>query len=359
MKKITAIKRTLTRHKLVTAGMIAVFLIAGASLPAAGEKKEKDKERGYLGVHIERLDSEGKDEFGVKFGILVTQVEKGEAADKAGIKKYDVIQYVNGQRMRRSADLTDIIRDAGAGAKVTVKLIREGDAKTVTATLGKYEGPDFFFRSSGSKPHVFSFKDKAGKDFKFNEKNRFVFKSGGAFLGVHLQSLDNEDFAAYFGVKKDGGALIMDVEDDTPAAKAGLKAGDVITKLDGKKVTEPGDVKEILADKEKGDKVDILVMRKNKEKKVNAELAEGKHFSIGNVFIHPGDKAHSLGIYQSDGNTTWSVPGHGDTDIIIQKKRHEHMKDKMKLHEKNLKDHEHKIIKELKKDKKHTSVYTI
>lgn len=357
MKKF---KRTLTTHKLVTGLMIVLFLVAGASLLTAGDKKEKDKEKGYLGVHIEGLDRDGKDEFGVKFGILVTKVEKDSAAAKAGIKKYDVIQYVNGERMRRTGDLTDVIRDAGAGAKVTLKLIRDGSGKTVTTTLGKYEGSEFFFKSSGVKPHVFKFKDKDGMNFKFKDKKGFVFKSGGAYLGVNLQSLNNEDFAAYFGVKKDGGALITDVQKDTPAAKAGLKAGDVITKLDGKKVADPGDVKKILADKEKGDKVDIKVMRKNKQKSLKAELAEGKHYSFGNIFIHPGGKHYSTGLYHSDGKKSWRVPGHGDIDIFINKEIRDKMKKKLKLHKEKLHKHENKLIEELKKKKeKHTKTHTI
>ena len=88
----------------------------------------------------------------------------------------------------------------------------------------------------------------------------WVFSMGGANrrIGVSTQSLSKQ-LADYFGVKE-GGVLITSVSDNSPAAKAGLKAGDVITAIDGEKVTSPGDITRVLVKKETGD-VSLTVVR--------------------------------------------------------------------------------------------------
>src|SRR2546421_12425709 len=88
----------------------------------------------------------------------------------------------------------------------------------------------------------------------------WVFSMGGANrrIGVSTQSLSKQ-LADYFGVK-DGGVLITSVSDNSPASKAGLRAGDVITAIDGEKVTSPGDITRGLGKKETGD-VSLTIVR--------------------------------------------------------------------------------------------------
>src|SRR5262249_11640055 len=87
----------------------------------------------------------------------------------------------------------------------------------------------------------------------------FVFGFGGnRRIGVSTQSLTKQ-LADYFGAK-DGGVLITSVSEDSPAAKAGLKAGDVITAIDGEKVTSSGDVSRAINKKEDG-QVSLTIIR--------------------------------------------------------------------------------------------------
>ena len=88
--------------------------------------------------------------------------------------------------------------------------------------------------------------------------------------------------AEYFGVK-DGGALITAVTDNSPAAKAGLKAGDVITAIDGEKVTSPGDITRALSKKETGD-VSLTVVRDKNVRTVTLTPEKSEHPSL----IKPG-----------------------------------------------------------------------
>ena len=229
--------------------VLALVLAGTASTLMAG----KDSGKGYLGVNIEKMSLGDKEEFGVKFGVLVIKVTKGEAAEKAGIKKYDVIQYFNSEKMRRPDDLVEAVRENKPGTQAKIKLVRDGKDKELTVTLGEVK----------FKSHSFKWKDKDGK--------KFLFVSGRAFLGVHLQNL-NKDLAEYFGVKEDGGVLILKVSADTPAEKAGLKAGDVIVKFNDKNISNSKDVTKILADLKKGDKADIQIIRHKKKKTVKAEI---------------------------------------------------------------------------------------
>jgi membrane-associated protease RseP (regulator of RpoE activity) len=101
-----------------------------------------------------------------------------------------------------------------------------------------------------------------GKDFPKIEMDKlgdgnWVFAVGSRRIGVSTQSLTKQ-LAEYFGVQE--GVLISSVSEDSPAAKAGLKAGDVITAIDGEKVSSSGDITRALSKKETGD-VSLTVVR--------------------------------------------------------------------------------------------------
>ena len=282
--KMTQLKSILnhlfTKKSLATGLTLALLLVGAVSfLAAAGDAskdKNKDKDidngRGYLGVYPERMSKDDRDEFGVKFGVLVKRVVKDGPAEKAGIKKYDVIQYINDEMIRRTDDLIDSVRQYKPGTGVEVKLVRDGKEKTVTAKLGKAKYHDYSFNLGDRKGNIFTLRK-------------------GGYLGVQLQKL-NGDLAGYFGVKADEGALIMDVSKDSPAEKAGLKAGDVILEVEKEKVSGPDDVVKALRDFEEGDEVSVEIMRHNKKKTVKAELGAARGFGDIRILRGPGGKGY-------------------------------------------------------------------
>jgi len=316
---MTQLKKLLSRKGMVLGlVMVLALMLAGTAtiLMAA-----KDSSKGYLGVNIEKMSMGDKEEFGVKFGVLVIKVSEGEAAEKAGIKKYDVIQYFNGTKMRRPDDLVEAVRENKPGTQVKIKLVRDGKDKELTVTLGELK----------FNAHSFKWKDKDGKEFKFF--------SGRAFLGVHLQDL-NKDLAEYFGVKKDEGVLILKVSKDTPAEKAGLKSGDVIVKFNDKKISNAGDITEILADLEKGDKADIRIIRHKKTKTVTAELDETRGFKGIKILKDMGKNLH----FEAPQIYYHSTPDDDEHEIIIKEKIEKKMKDKMKKVDEKL----HRVHEKLK-----------
>lgn len=249
-------------------GIIAIFAIALLLIGTLAMAKTEEKaKKGFLGVGIENLSPDDMKEFGADFGVLVTNVEKGEAAEKAGIKKHDVIQYLGDEKILKTDDLIAAVREAKAGAAVKIKLVRDGKPLEVTATLGELKS-----EFSWNIPEI-------GKEIDIHFGNK------GGYLGVQLLEL-NEDLAGYFGVKTGEGVLILQVEDDSPAKKAGLKSGDVIIELDGKKVGDPGKVTKVVSAYEKGDEIEIKFIRHNKAGNIKVTL--GEHTGFGNPGIFKG-----------------------------------------------------------------------
>jgi C-terminal processing protease CtpA/Prc len=106
-----------------------------------------------------------------------------------------------------------------------------------------------------------------------------------AFLGVSTMSL-SEELRAHFGTPKDAGVLISTVSAESPAAKAGLRAGDVITAIDGKKVDSSASIVRALREKQKGDQVRVDFRRNGANQQVFATLAEREGFDIPEIRLN-------------------------------------------------------------------------
>jgi S1-C subfamily serine protease len=244
LKKLSGSRRALL-------AVIAVMALTSAFALLAAEKTE----RGYLGVSVQSVDKAELEKLGVKNGVQVAAVEKESAAAKAGIKEDDVIRLVNGEKVRSAQDLVEIIGELAPGAEVKIGLWRDGKGLDLTAVLGQRQPKEWFVRKGNKMPNI--------------------FRSGG-FLGIVLQELD-VDLAPYFGVKPGEGVLIIRVEKDTPADKAGLKGGDVIVQLGDKAVKDAAAVREAMAELKKGDHVAITVVRHGKKETVKAEPDFDRH----------------------------------------------------------------------------------
>jgi membrane-associated protease RseP (regulator of RpoE activity) len=321
---MTQLKRLFVSKKMMTGLVVVLSLIlvgTGSNLMAG-----KDSARGYLGVMVENLSKEDLQELGLTHGVRVTKVIKDQAAEKAGIKKGDIIRYFNDEKIRRPSNLVDAVREVKPETRVKVKLVRDGKNKELTVTPGKLKSNLQRFGIGG-------------------DKNVFVVSGGGGYLGVHLHEMD-KDLAGYFGVKKDEGSLILKVAEDSPAEKAGLKSGDVIVRLGEKSIEEPGDVSGILSDMEEGDEVQIQVIRHKKKETVKAKLDERPGW--GQIGISKGDFG-KIGT-KTPLHFYFNMPHHSDDDVIILKK-------KFKKKAEEDKDKAEKVKKKLKKLKEKEYIY--
>lgn len=180
----------------------------------------------FLGVSTE--DGEG--------GAKVTGVTKDGAAQKAGLKEGDVITKVNDYNVADADDLPMAIGKFKPEDKVTVHFKRDGKEQTATATLQKNKEA----RSFAIPGQAFNFDfDQSG--FRFFGKPR---------LGVQIE-----------GLAEGKGVKVLDVDEDTPAAKAGLQKDDVITDFNGKSITSVDDVRNAMADVKQGETVKVTYKR--------------------------------------------------------------------------------------------------
>lgn len=136
-------------------------------------------------------------------------------------------------------------------------------------------------------------KIKIIKKHKMMDEPFFSDEKAG-FLGVQIQDL-SEQLSDYFKVKNGNGVLVSEVAENSPAEKAGLKAGDIITKVDDKDIENSGDLTLTIRGYEPETKVSISVIRDGKKKKLKATLGETEQdffYKFGNLenFKYPGDK---------------------------------------------------------------------
>jgi serine protease Do len=203
----------------------------------------------FLGVHAEDISKENMSRYGMRDvrGVGVTEVVKDSPAEKAGLRKDDVILRFDGESVTSTRKLNRLVSESSPDQNVRLTVSRGGSEQEMSVTLAKRNMNTIF--SGKLNDQIFK---KIEKDFPKikREDGKFIFMLGSnRILGVSTQTLGKQ-LADYFGVGE--GLLITSVNDNSPAAKAGLKAGDVITAVDGEKVDSPGDVSRIINKKQDG-----------------------------------------------------------------------------------------------------------
>ncbi len=254
-----ATEKRMNPLKVTMLGLLALGCLFTVSLDAGEEKS--DKAVAFLGVSVNALERHEKENLGVKWGVRVAVVERKSAADQAGIEVDDIILTFDGEKVRRSFDLIEMVGEHKPGDLVNLELLRDKQKKSVQVALGKRSDKRFF---PLDRPGEGRWKMVAPEMEKFVKR---------PFLGVFIEEIEG-DFAEYFGVKEKTAVLIRSLEKEGPAAKGGLKAGDVLLQVADNKIEKAGDVMKALHEMKAGDKVDITVMRHGKSLKLNLVLGE-------------------------------------------------------------------------------------
>ncbi len=173
-------------------------------------------QRGYMGVSIRDLDSSLKEVYNHKEGAVVLDVVQGSAADKAGIKRGDLIYEVDGKKIKNASQLQRIIGSYAPHQKITVKI--ERDKKDITVNM------------------------------KLDSRNsQLVLKKDGEILGgVYLSNLNNQNRYQYRIPSNVEGVLVTDVKPNSAAEKAGIQAGDVIVQIEDMEIKNLNDIERAL-----------------------------------------------------------------------------------------------------------------
>jgi serine protease Do len=228
-----------------------------------------------LGVTIRDLDNE---QAKTASGAVVEDVRAGSAAEKAGIHKGDVIVEFDGERVRGQRHLSRLVSETPEGRTVKTAVMRDGkriDLSVTPATAERAAESDFEFFVPG--PDQIPGMPGEGRRFFFSDEPHVPpFKRGDGFfmagrgrLGVSIESLTPQ-LAEYFGTKS--GALVTPVQPDSPAAKAGLKAGDVITSVNGTEVKDPRGLTDAVRSASDGASLNLGYVRDKKAGTATATL---------------------------------------------------------------------------------------
>ena len=257
----------------------------------------------YLGVSTEDVSKENMSRYGMRDvrGVGVTEVMKDSPAEKAGLRKDDVILRFDGESVTSVRKLTRLVSESSADQTVRLTISRGGAEQEVTATLSRRDFNGLLRGKINDEVWKGVEKDWPKIELGRLGDGNFVFALVNRRIGVSTQTLSRQ-LAEYFGVR-DGGVLVTSVTENSPAAKAGLKAGDVITAIDGEKVTSPGDLTRGLNKKETGE-VSLTVMRDK---------------SVRTVTLTP-EKSEHPGLFRTGslGNTRIVTPAISVPDINIR-----------------------------------------
>jgi len=280
----------------------AFFLAAGiatAQQPAAPPSADAPFERnfsflieggGFLGVYAEDISREnmGRYHLSQARGVGVTQVIKDSPAEKAGLRKDDVIFRIDGENVTSVRKLNRLVSEIAPDQSVKVNFSRGGSEQEVTATIAKRNtnnmvgdllpGDSKLFKWDGN-PNTWKWAaPNFGKDFPNSDSGDLtLFMENRRRIGVSTINLTKQ-LADYFGIADGKGVLVTAVTDDGPAAKAGVKAGDVITAIDGEAVDSPGDISRVINKKKEGE-VTLTVVRNKAQQTIRVMPKEAGGFS--------------------------------------------------------------------------------
>jgi len=295
---------------MLTRSFISILIVTSSFVIAIGQdaapEAKKDKEKaarafafsfnsdgGYLGVRTEEVNRENFATFGLKEvrGVAVEKVMENSPAAAAGIQDNDVIFRLNGEEVTSTRKLTRLISEIAPDHQVSLTILRNGKEKDIKATLGKRQGPQFdngnfamtvpsFDKLKLEKelkdlPELKELKklkelkgfDKGDGSLAFTmpdgEGKNFVWKMGERRqIGISVYPLTKQ-LSENIGVEN--GVMINNVREDSPAAKAGLKAGDIIVEAAGKAVKNNMDLMRAISDKKEGDIQLTIIRDKNRQ----------------------------------------------------------------------------------------------
>ena len=198
--------------------------------------KEGKVIRGWLGVGIQEITEDMRKKFKIpadQNGVLVTQVFEGDPAHKAGIQAWDIIVEIDGKPIKNSKDLIQIIGSFEPGRKVNLKMLRNGDFKTVTVSVTERKE-----EVAAKKPEESDKKD----------------------LGITVAQITKQ-LASELDLSKDEGIVITAVEQSSVAAEVGLRKGDIILDIDRKPVKTIKEFSKTVSEFKAGETVFIRVQR--------------------------------------------------------------------------------------------------
>jgi S1-C subfamily serine protease len=245
---------------------------------------DNDEDMGWLGVEVAEVSPEQVQQFKLAEarGAVVISVDPDSPAAKAGIREKDVILTYEGEKVEGVVQFRRLVRETPPGRQIQVGVSRDGSAQSVQVNIGSRQ--DQFSKHGGewganmppmpSMPNVTAIPNMPDMD------ENYLYIAPGAMgrtpmLGISAEDLTGQ-LGTYFGTPNGEGVLVRDVKAGSAAEKAGLKAGDVIVKLDDKDVRTLRDLRAELREKSDQKSVQVGVLRKGSSMNVTIPIEKPK-----------------------------------------------------------------------------------
>jgi S1-C subfamily serine protease len=254
---------------------------------SSSSSSSTDHGNGWLGLYTQTVDKDLKEAFKLDsdHGVVINRVMPNSPADKAGLKPGDILLSLEGTNLTTSEQLAELVGDHNSGDRVKLEVLHNGKPETIFVELGERQNNSsraFMDQLSQlPSPRVFS------KSYRFSQTD-----VADTYIGVNLESI-NSQLGEYFGVSEGKGVLVTEVLEDSPAAKAGLKVGDVIVAMNGKDISDPSDIQDAVREAKKGDKLDISFLRNKSKMDLAVEVAARPD----NMYSTPGTQIPGLDNY--------------------------------------------------------------
>ncbi len=246
--------------------------------------------QGYLGVDVRDVTSDQLTALKLKEprGAEIVLVDHDAPAGKAGLREHDVVLQMNGRSIDNEDQLRKMLHECSAGKSIVLVISREGQQITITTQMANREAVE----RQAWKQHLTVPEPQnsaSDSDAGFSPgPSASTTVHGNSFVGTLLMSPSytgavlekmGSQLADYFGVPAGSGLLVRSVQPNSPAALAGMHAGDVVVRADTRVVTNTGDWAKALKNS-KGKPLAIVVIRDKKEQTLTLTPDARKHSSL-------------------------------------------------------------------------------
>lgn len=231
----------------------------------------------FLGIGVQEIDSERAKGLNLREerGVEVTRLEDDSPAAKGGIKTGDVVLEYNGERVEGVEQFVRMVRETPPGREVKLSITRNGAPQTLVVKTGSRKN---WMTMRYGEAGAIELPRLEVREMQIPDIPRPFMSWRSSIAGIEAESLDSQ-LAEYFGVKE--GVLIRSVMKGSAAEKSGLRAGDVIVKINDNRVSNPHEISSSLRGARSGKNVPVLVVRDKREMTIQLAMedaaSEGHH----------------------------------------------------------------------------------
>jgi serine protease Do len=261
---------------LMAVGMVAVVAAVAFAVAAPAHGQPRDRDLGRLmllegpgsriGVTARELEPAELERFKVAGGVMLETVTPDGPAAKAGLRGQDVVIEFDGERVRSLRQFTRLVRETPPSRSVAAAVLRDGKRQELIVTPVAGGPVDLSIDSDRLRNQI---EDFSARIRPFDYRFEFPDPATRARLGVTVQELTPE-LAAYFGASD--GVLVSSLLADSPASRAGIRVGDVITSVDGRSITSGADLAREVRTSSSDGELALGIVRDKKASTISAKV---------------------------------------------------------------------------------------